>query len=452
MLSSVPKDWRLLAEARIRLAAYAKGAEASAAKLPSDVAGEPGLAYERVRFLRHEGKDEQATDLLEQQTAAGRPDLWWTERTALARRMLTLGQAERAYRLITANQLQTPAALTDAEFIAGWISLRFLKQPGEALPHFERLYSLAKLPLTLARGAYWAGRAAEASGHPATATEWYEKAAAYPTAYYGQLASAMPTVVPPPRPNPEPVATPAEKAAFDRQILVRAVRLLLATGHDDHIRPFLTRLADNATSAADFAATADFAEAIGRPDLGVLVAKKASYAGYSLLRAGYPVVWMPRNAGAEQALLLALTRQESAFELHAISPSGARGLMQLMPGTAADTARSIGEAYSLPQLTSDGVYNVTLGQAYLDGLLATFNGSYVLSIAAYNAGPGKVQQWLDSFGDPRQPGIDPVDWIEEIPYEETRNYVQRVLENLQIYRLRIGNRSLAFSLDSDLRR
>jgi soluble lytic murein transglycosylase len=161
---------------------------------------------------------------------------------------------------------------------------------------------------------------------------------------------------------------------------------------------------------------------------------------------------MPRNAGAEQALLLALTRQESAFDTRALSPTGARGLMQLMPATASQVAKSLELPYAERKLSTDGIYNVTLGQAYLDSLISQFNGSYVLAIAAYNAGPARVRQWLGDYGDPRSPDVDAIDWVEEIPFSETRNYVQRVLENLQVYRLRIGNRALAFSLEADLRR
>jgi soluble lytic murein transglycosylase len=452
MLSRVPSDWRLLAEARIKLQGLAKTADAAVAKVPRSVADNPGLAFDRMKFRRRKNQEDAAATILEQQVDLGRPEAWWPERQILARRLLQLGQASRAYRLVANNQLHDPSALTDAEFTAGWIALRFLKDPAKAAPHFARLYEAAKYPLTLSRAAYWAGRAADALGKPEEGNRWYEKAARFTTTYYGQLAGGMPGVIPPEKPEPEPKATPQESAAFEQKELVRVVRLLIALGMEDRMKPFLNRLAELAQTPAEFAAVADFAEAIGRPDLGVAVAKKAYYSNVSLLRAGYPVVWVPRNAGTEQALLLALTRQESAFDVGAISPSGARGLMQLMPGTGKDVARSIGVPFTLDSLTRDGTYNVTLGQAYFDSLLANFNGSYVLAIASYNAGPGRIQQWIGEFGDPRQPDTDPVDWVESIPYSETRNYVQRVLENLQVYRLRIGDHALAFSLAADLRR
>jgi soluble lytic murein transglycosylase len=262
----------------------------------------------------------------------------------------------------------------------------------------------------------------------------------------------MPGIVAPPQPEPEAQGSRHDISAFESQELVRAILILNAAGEDDLVRTFFVTLSNRAATRDDYMQLADLAERIGRPDLGVTIAKLASYANLSLLRAGYPLVRMPRNAGAEQALLLAITRQESAFDAKALSPTGARGLMQLEPGTAAHIARRLGLPYAEKRLTQNGFYNVTLGQAYLDDLIGRFNGSYVLAIAAYNAGPSRVDQWLDQFGDPRGPDIDIVDWIEKIPFGETRDYVQRVLENLQVYRLRIGKRDLAFSLPQDLRR
>jgi len=452
MLPRVPADWRALATIRLALASGAKNADAGIAKLPRSVADDPGLAFARMRWLRHRGLDDEAAAILEQQTTLGKAEAWWPERQTVARRLLLLNEAARAYRLVADHHLNDPGLVADAEFLAGWIALRHLNDPAKALAHFTRLWNLAKLPVTLARAAYWAGRAEAAAGHADAAGPWFQKAAAFQTTYYGQLAAADPSVPPAAAPVPEPKATPAERKVFESREIVHAARILLALGQDDHVKPFLTRLADLAQSPAEYAAAADFADEVGRPDFGVAVAKKAFLAGFSLLRAGYPIIWMPRNAGTEQALLLALTRQESAFDLRAVSPSGARGLMQLMPATAKQVARDIEMPFSAERLLTDGEYNVTLGQAFFDSLLATFNGSYLLSIAGYNAGPGRVQQWLGEYGDPRQPGIDPVDWVESIPYGETRNYVQRVLENLQVYRLRVGDRSMAFSLAADLRR
>jgi soluble lytic murein transglycosylase len=453
MQSLVPPGWKLLALARYKLGTSARGAEAALAHVPPELRRNPGLLFDRMRWRMRKGLDEDALSILEHPPAdLVRPSAWWPYRQTMARELLDQGDNRRAYALIADSQLPDGTQQADAEFTAGWIALRFLKNPKLAYPHFVRLHDQAGRPVSLSRGAYWAGRAAEAEGDSAKALEWYDEAAKYGTTYYGQLAASLPGVIPPPRPVPEPRGDVAATAAFDQREIVRAILLLSALGEEDEIRPFFASVMANATSREDYILLADLAETIGRPDLGVAVAKEAGYKGVALFRAGYPLVPMPRNAGAEQALMLALTRQESAFDQRAVSPTGARGLMQLEPGTARNVARSLDMPYSLERLTSDGTYNVTLGQAYFDTLISSFNGSYVLAIAAYNAGPARVQQWLAQYGDPRSPSIDAIDWVEEIPFAETRNYVQRVLENLQVYRLRKGNPALAFSLETDLRR
>jgi soluble lytic murein transglycosylase len=454
LLPRVPEDWRLVADARMKLADSAKNAEAAVARVPAALQNTPGLLFERMRWRRrNEADDASVLEIFDQAKELGRPERWWPDRQLLARHLLEQNAPARAYKLITAHGLTDGPSLADAEFTAGWIALRFFHDPPTAYSHFNRLYQAGKLPLTLSRAAYWTGRAADALGQPDVALGWYEKAAVFTTTYYGQLAGAMPNVPPPAKPEPEPKASAQELQAFNKKETVRAVRILAQIGEDDRLKVFLGSLSENAAVPSEHAMVADLAEEIGRPDLGVLAAKRASYAGVSLLRAGYPVVSMPLNAGAEQALLLALTRQESAFDPRAVSLAGARGLMQLMPATAKTVATKILQMpYREASLTGDGTYNVTLGQAYMDSLLANFNGSYLLSIAAYNAGPGRVRQWIDAFGDPRSPDVDAVDWVEQIPIAETRNYVQRVLENLQVYRLRIGNKSLAFSLETDMRR
>jgi soluble lytic murein transglycosylase len=452
MFARVPEEWRLLATARLALAANAKSAEAAVDRVPAKLKGDPGLAFERFRWRRRNNLEDGALEILEQTKDLGRPETWWPERQTLARKLLQEGQAPRAYRLVAEHKLTEPGAYADSEFLAGWIALRFLRDPQKALDHFTRLYTAAKMPLSLSRGAYWAGRAADALGQAEVATDWFQKASAFSLTYYGELATAMPGVTPPPPPVPEPKATPEEAQAFEAQEMVHAIRILAWAGEHDALKAFMVRLSEMAAAPAQYALAADLAESLGRPDLGVLVSRRAGYNGVPLFRAGFPLIPMPRNAGAEQALLLAITRQESAFDVRAVSGSGARGLMQLMPGTASGTAKSIGVPYRLAALTSDATYNVELGQAYLDGLISDFNGSYVLAIASYNAGPGNVRKWMATNGDPRSTDVDVVDWVEEIPFSETRNYVQRVLENLQVYRLRIGDKSLAFSLDADLRR
>jgi soluble lytic murein transglycosylase len=288
-------------------------------------------------------------------------------------------------------------------------------------------------------------------GNRQLAESWYASAAEHVTAYYGQLAATR-LGASPGKALAEPQPRPEETAAFNRRDLVQAVRLLAQVNADDYVRPFLLRLSDIARTPGEHALIARLAGEIARPDLAVAAAKKASYAGVTLLAEGYPLPDLPPGGSVERSLVLAMTRQESAFDGDAVSRVGARGLMQLMPATASTIARSMHMPFSAKRLTSDRHYNVTLGRAYLNSLLGDFGGSYVLAIAAYNAGPARVRQWMDDYGDPRRKGVDVVDWIESIPFGETRNYVQRVLENLQVYRLRLGDRSLAFSLAADLKR
>lgn len=269
--------------------------------------------------------------------------------------------------------------------------------------------------------------------------------------FYGQLAAHQVGDDAPPHPVPEPVPTAAERADFDRNEVVRATQIFFLLGDHGHSKAFLLHLADGAETPTQFAMLAALAEQNGRIDLAIAVAKRAIAAGTPLMIHGYPTVALPSGGNTESALLFAIVRQESAFESDALSPAGARGLMQLMPTTASFIAGKLQLPLSIPRLTTDGLYNVTLGRGYLEHLIDDFGGSYALAIGAYNAGPGRVRQWLAEYGDPRGGKIDMVDWIETIPIDETRIYVQRVLENLQVYRGQVGRNS-AFSLVSDLAR
>jgi soluble lytic murein transglycosylase len=269
--------------------------------------------------------------------------------------------------------------------------------------------------------------------------------------FYGQLAAHELGDDAPPRPLPEPVPDAAELSRFNSNEMVRAAQIFFELGDRDRGKAFLLHMAETAKTPTTFAMLATLAEANGRIDLGIAVAKRAIESGTPLMIHGYPVTVIPSGGTAEHSLLFAITRQESAFEQEAVSRAGARGLMQLMPATASSVANKMQLPFSADRLTGDGLYNIVLGRAYLETLIEDFGGSYTLAIAAYNGGPRRVRQWLRDYGDPRGGSIDMVDWIEMIPINETRNYVQRVLENLQIYRGQIG-RDSAFSLASDLAR
>jgi soluble lytic murein transglycosylase len=452
MLALVPADWHSLAEARLALAAQSPNAEVLAVRVSPQLRSDPGLLYEELRWLTKRDMIDAAVQvLLSQPGDLVRPASWWGERQTIARRVLATGNSELAYRIVEQHGLIDGNAYSEAEFLLGYIALRYLKNPALAFEHFSRILTRVSTPYAKARAGYWGGRAADAQAKPELAAKWYAAAADHMVTFYGQLAAHQLGDDAPPHPVPEPVPDTAEIARFDQNELVRAARIFRELGYRDQGKVFLLSLADNATTPAQFALLATLAEASGRIDLAIGVAKRAIEAGTPLMIHGYPVIAIPGGGTAEHSLLFAVTRQESAFEREAVSRAGARGLMQLMPATASFIANKMQLPFSAERLTTDGVYNVLLGRAYLETLIDDFGGSYALAIAAYNAGPGRVRQWLHDYGDPRGGNVDMVDWIENIPINETRNYVQRVLENLQIYRGQVGRNS-AFSLVSDLAR
>lgn len=454
MMARVDPDHRALADARIRLAAMEPGIERLVARVPPALQNDPGLLFERMRWrTRKEHFDDAIAILDHPPQDLVRPMAWASERETLARHALAVGDISLAYRLATRHGLTSGPVFAELEFFAGWVALRFLREPDVAYNHFVKLYDAVKLPVSIARGAYWAGRAADAMGFHQLAAAWYGTAAVQVTTYYGQLAATAlgePDIV---RSITEPKPTPTDIAAFDKRELVRVMRDLAEVGAKDEIGPFAKRVSETAKVPADHVLLAHLVVRLDRPDLAIAVAKKASYAGVTLIDEGYPITALPPGgAGVERPLVLAMTRQESAFDREAVSTAGARGMMQLMPATASHIAKSLHMPFSENRLLTDAHYNIIIGRHYLDGLLGDFSGSYVLAIAAYNAGPSRVRQWIHDYGDPRAKNIDVIDWIESIPLGETRNYVQRVLENLQVYRLRLGDRGLAFSLASDLKR
>jgi len=452
MLAVLPPDYRLLAEARLALAAQAANAEALAARVPARLRSNPGLVFEQLRWRRKKDMIDAAVQiLLAQRNDLVRPAAWWAERQTIARRVLAGGNAELAYRIVEQHGLIEGNAFSEAQFLLGYIALRYMKQPARAFEHFSLILTRVDTPYAKSRAGYWGGRAAEAQGKSELAAKWYAAGADHMATFYGQLAAHQLGHDAPPRPVPEPVPDAAELAQFDNDEVVRATRIFFELGDQTHGKMFLLHMANHAKSPARLAMLANLAETSGRIDLAIAVAKRAIEAGTPLMIHGYPVTTIPSGGTAEHSLLFAIMRQESAFERDAVSRVGARGLMQLMPATASSIAGKMQLPFSADRLTADGIYNVLLGRAYLESLIDDFGGSYALAIASYNAGPSRVRQWIRDYGDPRGGSIDMVDWIEMIPINETRNYVQRVLENLQIYRGQVG-RDSAFSLASDLAR
>jgi len=442
---------RALAEARIALWQGDHNAPTLVDQVPTALQRDAGLVYELARSRRKLQDYQGAAAILDPPPVnIGRPDLLWPELADAARRSVQRGDMSAGYRIANGFSATEGATFAEGEWLSGWIALRALADYKVAYEHFTTLYAGVGTTISKARGAYWAGRAAEEMGDMATAQNWYRAAATNNSAYYGQLAAARLgssdalTFAPMPQP------TAAEIAAFNKRELVRVVRLLGQLDQDDRTRAFLKSMADNSTSPATLRMIADLGWELHRDDLAVMVAKIARDKGVDLIEYLYPLRSVPQGPGPEPALTLAIIRQESAFEVDAVSPAGALGLMQLMPPTAKHVAKDMKLRYRKEDLTRSPEYNMLLGRAYLQELLDNFSGSYVLAIAAYNAGPDRVNGWMSVYGDPRDRGVDVVDWIETIPIYETRNYVQRVLENLQVYRHRLGVVQVAQSLQQDL--
>ena len=450
MLPKVKADWRALAEARLLLA---EGKAADLTKVPAHLRNDPGLVYERVRWRRKKGLYMEAIALLSGGSAAdkGRPALWWTERAALAREALALGQSGKAYKVAHTYGKLSGAQFSESEWLAGWVALRRLKEAKIAYTHFTRMHGGGTTPISLLRAAYWAGRAAEAMGEKDNAAEWYRKAAFHVTSYYGQLAVGRlngETIGLP----EDPLPTASDIDMFNRHELAGVVALLTEIGQRETIRPFVFRLGEIAKTPGQHALAARLAVTAKRPDIAVGLARRSAQAGVIMVASGYPLVRLRIQEPPEHALVLSVIRQESNFHAGAVSTAGARGLMQLMPATAKQMAARQNIRFTTEALTTNPEYNITLGTAFLGDLVNAFKGSYVLAIAAYNAGPSRAEQWTKTFGDPGKSLEDAVDWVESIPFGETRNYVQRVLEGLQIYRRRLGVTELRLFLENDLQR
>jgi soluble lytic murein transglycosylase len=453
MLKRVDAGHQALAQARIQLRAMSKGADGALKKVPPALLDDPGLQYERTRWRRKKNRDDEAVLTFGKPVdELGRAELWWDERAILARRRLSDGYITDAYRLAKEHGKIDGTRLMNAEWFAGWVALRYLNEPKTAVAHFTAMHEGARTPLSLSRAAYWAGRAHEAAGDKAQTEHWYRRAADYDYTFYGQLAATRLGLARPSTLPEEPRPTPAEVKAFENRELTRATRMMAELGRDNLFKTFAIQLGHKANNPGERLLAGKLAASYGRRDYGVLVARDAIRDGLVLPSVAYPVIEMPKGGGPEPALLHAVVRQESNFDIAAISSAGARGLMQLIPTTARAVAKALNLNYHPDRLGSDGHYNVSLGRAYLSDMLDKYDGSYVLALAAYNAGPGSVSRWLKMNGDPRRNGTDVIDWIEQIPYEETRNYVQRVIENLQVYRLRMNAPERSVSIEADLRR
>jgi soluble lytic murein transglycosylase len=442
MLPFVRGDLDLLATARIRLQGLEKKAEAAVAAVPKALRGDPGLRFDQLRWHARRGREAEAQALLARPPERlVRPELWWEHQNRAIRDLVDDKAFAAAYQIARAHRQPGGAPFADGEWLAGWIALRFLKRPDDAGRHFERLWSGVTSAISRGRAAYWAGRAAEAAGRRAEAREWYDRGARYPATFYGQLAAAEVGVDLGALLAPRARASAAARDALRRREAAAVATALCRLDARAPAQPFFRHLGHTAARSADaLRAVVDLAEECGRADLAVIAAKAAAREGADVEpHAAFPA---PALRGfraadatlAEPPLRLAVARQESQFDPRVSSPAGALGLMQLLPSTAQSMAGKLGLPYSKTRLTRDAEYNARLGSYYLARQLDRFDQAPALALAAYNAGPSRVVRWLEAYGDPRGEPVEAlVDWIEMIPFGETRNYVQRVLEARGVY-------------------
>jgi len=369
------------------------------------------------------------------------PDAWWVERRVLSRELVDQGDMKTAYKIVSMHAAESPLNAAEAEFHAGWYALRGLNDPATAASHFKRITEFAQGPVSLSRAYYWLGRAAEVGG-PGSAKDYFTRAASYGTTFYGQLAGERVGLRTLNIAYPKPSA--ADRQSFDGREAVNAIKRLQEAGYDRYAETLYRDLAGQLTSPGELALLAVLAEKEGNHFMALKVGKIAAQRGIDVGALSHPLGVIPDSAnisGSGKALAYAIARQESEFNVGAISSAGARGLLQLMPDTARQLAKKAGMTFSQARLTTDAGYNATLGSAFLGEQLDRFGGSYVLTFAGYNAGPNRAAQWVAKYGDPRGKQVDEVvDWIERIPYTETRSYVQRVMENYEVYKMRISGK------------
>ncbi len=456
MYSFADTDMKTVAEARLALA----GQRAEAENWWSNVSGQwredPGLIYERLRWLRRGNRDDDAIQILDNPPPIlDKADAWNEERQILARRAMEKQDYAVAYRLVAgAPQIDDRSSgktFIQGEFLAGWLALRFLNRPDDARVYFQTIIDRATTPISKARGYYWLGRTLEVLGNKVEAEQAYESAAALNITYYGQLATVRLYSDPVIAVRPEPAIPEAVRNQFYARDMVRAVERLRDIGELDRAHTFFKAATDTATERVEFVLLTELAYKIRRADYAIEAAKAANQKNMLVAAGGFPVLSAHVPRPPDPAFTHALIRQESMFNPEAESPAGAVGLMQMMPRTAKAVAQKSGFRFKESRLTETD-YNLRLGTAFVQQQLDSFNGSYVLALAAYNAGPGRVRQWLNEIGDPRSPNVDPIDWVELISVPETRNYVQRILENIQIYRARLNGGEAPLLIMQDLKR
>ncbi len=442
MLRYLPKDYQLLYTARQLLMSRSYGVDSAITNVPASLKKDAGLNYDRLKWRRKRGRVDSSLEILlsikNNEDYMVRPDKWWVERSIIARSLIYKKRYEQAYKITSKHGLSKGAELAEAEWMSGWIALSFLKDPILAKSHFTKFYNNVGYPISLSRGAYWLGKANLALNNKEEADKWFKEGSKYLTTYYGQLSHMK---IYPNKTFELKESTQVDKnyaESFYKNKLVAIVHLLDEVKKDKYTKHILRFLANDNVSAGSEILAAKLATDISRFDFAIQVSKIASYQKRFHNKYNYPVISTPNKVGSrkipEQALILSIIRQESEFDISARSRVGAQGLMQLMPYTAKTVAKQAKVSYSKSRLTTSPEYNINLGSFYIAGLILNYDGSYPFAVAAYNAGPKRVKYWKKINKNPQKKQIDYVDWIELIKFKETRNYVQRVMENYNVYR------------------
>ncbi len=443
MLKYLPKDQKALYNARQILMSNSYGVDNAISKVPGYLKQDPGLEFDRLRWRNRRGRLEGSLEILyrnslKTETQMVRPDKWWEQRESVVRSLIYKKRYKTAYKISSEHALSAGPSFAEAEWLSGWIAITFLNSPEYAINHFQNFYNNVSYPISLARGAYWLGQSYENLNEIELANNFYSKAAKFPMTYYGQLAFNKINPGGNFELNDQSVFSNEYEKDFKKNKLIRHLKILHELDATQLGKDIFKHLAELNIEKGSEVLAADLATSLERYDFAIQISKKASYQKRFYNKYNYPIISTPKTVNnkvmPKQEIVLAIIRQESEFDKKANSWAGARGMMQLMKPTAKIVAKQAKLPYSISGLTTDPEYNIKLGSYYFNGLLEDYNGVFPFAIAAYNAGPNRVKTWRRINGDPSKGQVSYINWIEQIRFKETRNYVQRVLENINVYK------------------
>ena len=448
MLKYLPKDYLNLYRARQLLMSNSYGVDIAINNVPKELKNDIGLQYDRLKWRRRRGRLYPSLEILFNITSDPlkviRPDIWWKERSILTRSLIYKKKYALAYKVCSNHSMSEGAEFADAEWLSGWVALTFLEDPNLALQHFKNFYNNVGYPISLSRGAYWIGDAYKKIGNNQKSQKWFNEATKYLNTYYGQLAFQE---IYPEKAfslDEQPKIEEKYREEFKKNELIKSIKLLNELNKTLYAKDLIKHLAKLNIEKGSEILAGELSVEIGRYDFAIQIAKEASYEKRYYNKLNYPVIKIPSVVNKKRMpkpeIVLSIIRQESEFDQNANSAVGAKGMMQLMTYTARLVAKSAKMSYSKRKLKNNPIYNIKLGSYYLAGLLERYEGSYPFALAAYNAGPKRVKYWKKINGNPQKGKIDYVNWIELIKFNETRNYIQRVLENVNVYRYLLSDK------------